>query len=216
MAMESQGVHLLKSAATVSTLTTTLNTETSRVLWPDAGADFAVAGFTTAMYVALSDSTDLHPVKAVASTVLTIFGTWETTGSAAKELTGYTMNRIGEVTDFTGPGGAAAVIDVTSLDSTAKGKLVGLRDEGQLSFSVNFVATDAQQEALIADRAARTRGKYVVRFTDVTTSATGFPSFCALNAYALQFSISGAVDNKLSGNVVLEVDGAVDWSTKDG
>jgi len=165
------------------------------------------------MWVALSNSTELHPVKAVAATRVDIHGTWETTGSAGKELTGYTMGLIGEITDFTGPGGAAAVIDITHLQSTAKEKMIGIRDEGQLSMSLNFQPTDAGQVALIADRAARTRGKYVIRLTDMATGSSAHPSYAAFNGYPLQYSISGAVDNKVSANAVIEIDGSVDWAT---
>jgi len=84
-------------------------------------------------------------------------------------VTRTTDTKIGEVTDFTGPGGAAAVIDITHLGSTAKEKMIGLRDEGQLSMTMNFVATDAGQITFISDRAARTKRTYVLKFNDAAT-----------------------------------------------
>lgn len=115
---------------------------------------------------------------------------------------------IGEITDFTGPGGAAAVIDITHLLSTAKEKLMGLRDEGQLSFNVNFNATDAGQEALRTDRAARNKKNGSIKFTDETTS------FWYFDAYCLNYSIAGAVDQKVSAAITLEIDGPITESTK--
>ena len=114
---------------------------------------------------------------------------------------------IGEVTDFTGPGGAAAVIDVTHLLSTAKEKLPGLRDEGQLSMSLSFAATNTAQKAMINDRAARNRRCWQIHFSDTATSV------CFGKGYVLQFSVSGAVDQKVSANAVIEIDGAVSWTT---
>jgi len=115
---------------------------------------------------------------------------------------------IGEVTDFTGPGGAAAVIDITHLQSTAKEKLMGLRDEGQVTLNVSFNATDAGQVALRTDRANRAKKKGAIKFSDATTS------FASFDAYCLNFSISGAVDQKVNAAITLEIDGPVAWTTK--
>ena len=119
-----------------------------------------------------------------------------------------TAQSIGEVNDFTGPGGAAAVIDITHLQSTAKEKLMGLRDEGQLTLNINYNATDTGQVALKADRASRSKRSAALKFAD---SATSFISF---DAYCLNFSISGAVDQKVAAAVTLEIDGPVTWSTR--
>jgi hypothetical protein len=117
--------------------------------------------------------------------------------------------KIGEISDFTGPGGAAAVIDVTHLGSTAKEKLIGLRDEGQLSFSLNFNATDVGQVLFIADRAARTKRTYVLKFS----SSDAVPHEVLFQGYPMQFSIAGAVDNKVTANAVIEITGPASYQT---
>jgi len=114
---------------------------------------------------------------------------------------------IGEVTDFTGPGGSAGVIDITNLQSTAKEKLIGLRDEGQLSMTLNFSATDVAQMNLRTDRAARTKKRVTMKFVDTNTCIAVFKGYC------LSYSISGAVDNKITANAVVEITGAVTYST---
>jgi hypothetical protein len=114
---------------------------------------------------------------------------------------------IGEVTDFSGPGGQAAVIDVTHLGSTAREKRIGIRDEGQMTMGVNFLPSDTAQVALRADRASRTRRKCVIKFND---SASYYAIF---DAYCSGFSISGGVDQKVSGQVVLEIADAVTYAT---
>ena len=115
--------------------------------------------------------------------------------------------QIAEVTDFNGPGGAAAVIDISHLESTAKEKMIGLRDEGQLSMTLNYNATDTGQVALKADRASRTMRKALLKFNDTATNAAVFDAYC------MQFQVQGAVDNKITANAVLEITGAVTWTT---
>ena len=161
-----------------------------------------------------AQDTAIYAVKSVAATVIGIFGTSPSTGSTNIVITGYTMGDIGEVTDFNGPGGAAAVIDVTHLGSTAKQKLIGLRDEGQLSLTLNYNATDTGQNGLKSDRAARVKNLYDIMFHDLTTSASAMPSRAAFFSYCQQFAASGAVDGKVVANAVLEITGAVKYSTK--
>jgi hypothetical protein len=211
MAIETQGVRITRASSVTSTLSTTYDITSSAI--EAAGVTFTSA-YSTGMFIATTDNTALQCIKTVATTKIEIHGTFGTTGSTARKLTGYTMELIGEITDFTGPGGQAQVIDITSINSTAKEKLIGIRDEGQVSISLNYSPTDAGQVGLKEDRDLRTRQKYAMRMTDVTTGASALPSWCYFNGYCLAFSISGAVDNKVSANAVLEIDGAVIWSTK--
>jgi hypothetical protein len=118
-----------------------------------------------------------------------------------------TAVQVNEVTDFNGPGGAAAIIDISQLQSTAKEKLIGLRDEGQLSLTLNYNATDAGQVALIADRATRSRRKALIKLNDSVTHAIAFDAFC------MQFAVQGAVDNKIVANAALEITGALAYTT---
>lgn len=118
-----------------------------------------------------------------------------------------TVVSIKEVTDFSGPGGAAAIIDVTHLGSTAKEKMVGLRDEGQLSMTMNFNSTDPGQVAFIADRAARTKRGYTLKFS----SSDVAPHRVRFKGYPMQFSIAGSVDNKVTANIVIEITGPASY-----
>jgi len=139
---------------------------------------------------------------AIESQGITFF--WSSNGTTRSTAAG---SIIGEITDFSGPGGQAAVIDITSLESTAKEKLIGLRDEGQLSISLNCNTTQAGQALLIADRAARTKKRWVIKFGDETSNEAVGEGYC------LGYSISGAVDNKVSANAVIEIDGPVTYTT---
>jgi hypothetical protein len=132
---------------------------------------------------------------------------WSTSTAASTS----TAVLIGEVIDFSGPGGQASVIDVTNLLSTAKEKLIGLRDEGQLSMSLNLSMSDAGQVALRADRATRTKRKAVIKFNDNTTDAAKTKAI--FDGYVLGFSVSGAVDDAVKANCVIEITGAVTYSS---
>ena len=110
---------------------------------------------------------------------------------------------IGELTDFDGPSGQAAVIDATHFQSTGKEKVIGLPDEGQFTVSGNYVQANAAQAGLITDRNARTLRNFKITFTDSPATVWTFA------AYVLNFSVSGAVDDKIPFSVTLEISGLV-------
>ena len=113
---------------------------------------------------------------------------------------------IGEVVSIDGPGGQAQVIDVTHLKSTAKEKLMGLADEGQVSLGLNLVPGNAQQTGLRTDRDNQTLRNFQIVLTDSGTTTLSFAAF------VLGFSISASVDAKVDASVTLEVSGAVTWA----
>lgn len=215
MAMQAQGIKLRRaSTVTVDSSDSTGMTLSANKIECSGVIDFEELGFTTAMRLSISggDDTGYYPIRAVAATIIDVYGTL-TAQTTNLVLTGYSMESIGEVTDFTGPGGAAAVIDLTGLQSTAKEKLMGLRDEGQLTLNVNFNATDAGQVGLRSDRADRRKGLYDMVFTDITPSASVIPSNCWFQGYCLNYNISGAVDQKVAAAITLEIDGPVVMAT---
>jgi len=130
--------------------------------------------------------------------------------SNALESQGVTLEwdgtNIGEVVSFNGPGGSASIIDVTHLGSTRREKRMGIADEGQISFDINLLPSDAGQIKLRNDRADRTERTCRLFLTD--TGGT----ILTMDAYCTQFSVQGSVDNKIQGSVTLEITGAVNWS----
>lgn len=113
---------------------------------------------------------------------------------------------ISEIIDFTGPGGQAAVIDVTSLDSTAREKRMGLPDEGQFTFNGILLPDDTGQSALRTARTGRTLKNFKLTLTDSPATTLSF------SAYVLGFENSGGVDDVLRLSVTLEITGPVTWS----
>jgi hypothetical protein len=120
-------------------------------------------------------------------------------------------NLVGEVKTFNGPSGSANVIDITSLGSTAKEKLMGIRDEGQLTLEVNLMPSDAAQMKLRTDRAARTLKAWILKLNDNATD--GNKTRLKGDGYCTGFAISGGVDDVVKASITIEITGAVVWST---
>jgi len=217
MAMEAQGLRIRRaSTVTVnSSAATAMDIQTTVIDCPGT-IDFAALGFTTNHCIRFSSvDTGFYPIKSVVTTAINVYGPILTTNATADiVITGHLMEEIGEVNDFSGPGGGAAVIDITHLQSTAKQKLIGLRDEGQLTMSVNYNATDAGQVGLKNDRAARRKGLFDILFTDALITSTSYPSRSWFEAYCLLHQITGAVDDKISASLTLEITGPVVDSTR--
>ena len=111
---------------------------------------------------------------------------------------------IPNVVSFQGPGGQAAVIDVTNLASVSKEKRVGLRDEGQLTLTVHYNPDDLVHQGLRTDRANSTRRQFKITFTDTAPAATW-----TFYGYVTQFSVQGGVDAVVEASVTIEIDGDI-------
>ena len=110
---------------------------------------------------------------------------------------------ISEVSDISGPDGSASEIDATDLSSTAKEFKVGLKDEGQVSLTLNYIPADTQHAALRTARNNRTLNNYRITFTDSPQTTWTFA------AYVLGFSISNGIDGLTQGSVSLRISGAI-------
>jgi len=113
------------------------------------------------------------------------------------------FERICEIKTFSGPGGSATVIDTTDLCDTAKTKRMGLADEGQLSFTINYIPQDTAHAALRAARASRELTSFKLTFTDSPATVWEFAGFVA------GFSVSGSVDGVIEANVTIEISGEI-------
>ena len=115
---------------------------------------------------------------------------------------------VGEVTDLNGPNGSITIIDGTNLSSTAKIKLTGLKDEGQITVSLNFSPQDTVQQYLLDAFGTNsgTAEAFVLTFTDSGTTTATF------SAFVTAFSTQTSVDSKVTGSMTLEITGAVTWA----
>ncbi len=117
-----------------------------------------------------------------------------------------TFNNIPGITDFSGPGGQAAVIDTSNLGSSRREKLPGLPDEGQLGLTLNWDPDDTAHALLLTLRNAGTQAEFKVTLTDTT------PKVGTFRGYVLGVAISGGVDQVVKAAVTIEIDGAVTWA----
>ena len=110
---------------------------------------------------------------------------------------------IPELTNIAGPGGTAAVIDVTDLSSTAKEKRMGLTDEGQVTATMNYIPANTVHAGLRTDRINRTLRTFRIVFTDSPATIWTF------TGYVLGLPIDNAVDGVTTANLTIEVSGSV-------
>jgi len=134
-----------------------------------------------------------------------IIAYWTTTTVAVATAS---SNVIDEVVGFNGPGMSANVIDVSSLQSTAKEKLIGLYDAGQMTLNCNFDVDSPGQRLLRECMVNRTKG---ILLLQLSTSATA--KSMQMEGYVNGLSVTGAVDQKLTSDVTILISGGVVFST---
>lgn len=117
-------------------------------------------------------------------------------------------NVVGELTGFSGPSMSAGVIDVTNLQSTAKEKMIGLYDGGQISLNVNWVATNDGQIKLRESLVKRTKGSLLIQLSTATTAQK-----INLEGYVIGMNVNGAVDNVLKGDFSIAITGGASFTT---
>jgi hypothetical protein len=115
---------------------------------------------------------------------------------------------VGEVVGFSGPSLTANVIDVTNLGSTAKEKLVGVYDGGQITLNCNCLVTDSGQTKAREMLAARTKGSLMIQLSSAATTQK-----INLEGFVVGLNITGAVDAKLAADLTWAVTGGASFST---
>lgn len=217
MALESQGVYIRRGSSIAgSTATLSTNTigfeGTARIITRQAG----FADFSTGMRVECNASlnTGVYTIAATAGTAITVYEalTDQASGSTIT-LEGHNMQDVGQVVSFNGPNQSANIIDITHLQSTAKEKLVGLVDSGDLSISVIFDNESSStnlHDALERDLRERTNRKFDIKFTDDGTVSSQ-PSAVYFEGYMTAFAMTGAVDDVLKADMTIAISTGIDW-----
>lgn len=217
MAYESQGV-VIRRESSVAGATALLSTNTigfegtSRVITRQAG----FADFSTGMRVEVNASLNsgIYTIASTAATAITVYEalTDQASGSTITML-GHSMQNIGQIVSFNGPALQANVIDITNLQSTAKEKIVGIVDGGQLSISAlwdNEASNARLHDALARDMVARTNRRFDIKFTD-NGSVSNQPSAVYFEGYVSAFSPTGSVDNALKVDLTIAISTGIDW-----
>ena len=108
-----------------------------------------------------------------------------------------------EIKTFNGPTGTAAEIDVTSLDSTAREFLQGLKDEGEFTAQMNWVPQNTVHKALRDDFAGRITSSYSLTVPDASNTTMSF------QAFVREFPKTGGVDAPLEASVTFRITGPI-------
>lgn len=112
---------------------------------------------------------------------------------------------IAEVTNFTGPNETSPNIDVSNFDSAAREFIAGLKDGGEVTFEVNFIGSNAQQQSLRAAQSARTLKNFKILLNDAALDAD--KTTISFSANVTGFSLTASVDAAVKASVTLKVSG---------
>lgn len=222
MPIESQGIQILRAATEATSIANIDNTSlavtaTGISVSTVGPVSFSVSSFTTGMRVIISGGAqNVGQVKTVKSisaegSVMGFYEACTAEDATGLSLQGIKMEKVGAVVSFSGPSGSANVIDVTSFDSTAKEKMIGIRDEGQVTMEclLSSSATDIHSKVR-DDRATRRKGVWQIKMTDGST-IDGYPTMVDYDAYVTGFSIQGGVDNVVRASITQELTSACKW-----
>lgn len=134
----------------------------------------------------------------------------ESQGSVVFWSTTTAMSTAQTVSDVTSIGGvniSAGKIDITTLQSTAKESMIGLRDSGDVTLDMIFNSTDAGQIALRTDMASRAKRRLAIKLVDATTTLYHAEGYCT------NWALSGSVDNALKLSATVGLTGPVTFTT---
>jgi len=205
MAFSAQGSSLTGRLTRTVTVTAT----SSPAQFVRSTGSFIDDGFLVGMRFttnALGNTGTTFTITAVTGTAITVQPAPAAISSATSA--NFTLSaRIGELTDFNGPGGSANEIDVTHLGSTAREFVMGLKDSGSVTAELQFHPGDVGQVFLRKrQEVLSVPTQFVLELSDAANTTLTF------NAFVQNFSISGRVDDKVTASVTLRVTGEVIWS----
>lgn len=234
MAYNAQGLLIRRQSTTAGTTAhiessmITLDTVAHKINCSDT-SDFTtgVGGllFSTG-YRCYSNATKLNgsswfTIADASATSMTIHEQFATSVSSGTtfQITGHKYDKIASIKSFNLNPASPSIIDVSGLDSTAKEFIVGLGDEGELTFDVHLnPAATALHIALKNDRANRTKRSFDIMFTDSTartsSASTQAPTWCHFDAYVTNLQISGGVDDVVNASLTLKLTSAIHWVAK--
>jgi predicted secreted protein len=118
---------------------------------------------------------------------------------------------IAEVTNVSGPNESAEQIEVTSFDSTAREFKAAIPDSGEVTFEMQFIGENAQQQGLRADLRAGTVRNFKLIIPDRTLENDC--SRCSFSAIITDLSgPQAAVGAAFTQSCTLKVSGQPTWN----
>jgi hypothetical protein len=119
-----------------------------------------------------------------------------------------TFTTIAEVKEATGPNETAAELEVTNFDSTAKEFVTDLSDGGEVSFDMNFIGSDAQQQGLLSDLRTGVSRNFKLIFNDHATT----PTTAAFTGRVKSFEPKSPGGGVYSLSCSIKVSGQATWT----
>ena len=218
MALNAQLTQIRRASSVLATAGSTkgLNIATGttdKIFTTVVGNDFTVLGFTTGMRLTFNSTKnpDVYTAKTVAATVIELYEDLTTSeNDTYLQLTGYAMTNIGEITGWTGPQDKVAVLDVTNLLSTAKEKMIAIKDSGQVTIDLFFDEESTMQQFVRKDITNKTLRNFDIMFND----SASLKSYIWFPGYISGFSVSGGVDTPIKANMTIEISGGAFYTTR--
>jgi len=102
--------------------------------------------------------------------------------------------------------GSNAVIDITGLGDTAKMKLAGVQDEGEISIDINWIATDTGQGKVNKCKRERIQGAFCIEMAP-PSSVVRYQG----QGFITGLNFSGSVDNAVTGTITIAINGKATW-----
>ena len=102
---------------------------------------------------------------------------------------------------------SANIIEFNSYGNDYKQKLVGQKDSGTLSLTINWVAGDASHTALKAKYDSGVKQTFALRWVSGAENATA-----EFTGYIANYSIDTPVEDVVSANIEIAIDGSVTFN----
>jgi hypothetical protein len=119
-----------------------------------------------------------------------------------------TFANVIEVMDLTAPTNQTELVDVSNFDSPGAFKewLPTFIDAGELTATVNYIAGNATQQALISDQLTQTTRNFKIEFRNAAATLLATMSFAG---YVTGFAITANIREQRKATLKVRVTGAV-------
>jgi hypothetical protein len=122
-----------------------------------------------------------------------------------------------QVMDLSGPAGTADTIETSHRDSTFKKFQAGMRDGGEVSFSIRFDPDLASHDPTLAtsvykDWELGRAVNYKITFPGAMVTTTAGSTTCVFNAVTTKFSFTSPLTDALDAEITLKINGALTWA----
>lgn len=110
-------------------------------------------------------------------------------------------SEIKEVISISGPDGEAQEIDASSLSFAGAQTILGVIDEGSITFDVNALPTDVTHQYLETARLARTQEDFKIELPDAETNPTSIQFYARVASGSWNFRFGETIKRTFSARI---------------